>query len=68
VCSSDLLYTPDQCREWVDALSANRLEVTYANIHSSYGHDAFLLEVDAVGRIVHSFIGGVARRAGIHLG
>ncbi|NPV70363.1 MAG: homoserine O-acetyltransferase [Firmicutes bacterium] len=66
--SSDWLYTPAQCKEWVDALSANRLEVTYANIQSSYGHDAFLLEVDAVGHMVRSFVGGVARRAGIRLG
>jgi len=60
--SSDWLYPPAQCREWVAALCANRLPVTYVNIESSYGHDAFLLEVDTLSRLIPDFLRGVATR------
>lgn len=60
--SSDWLYTPAQCREWVEALCANRSPVTYVNIESSYGHDAFLLEVDRVGSLITHYLKGVYGR------
>jgi homoserine acetyltransferase len=46
----------------VAALCANRLPVTYVNIESSYGHDAFLLEVDTLSRLIPDFLRGVATR------
>ena len=54
--SSDWLYPPYQSREMVDSLSRNRKEVTYCNIHSDYGHDAFLLEVDAMKDLIAGFL------------
>jgi homoserine O-acetyltransferase len=60
--TSDWLYTPAQCKEWVNALCANRLPVTYVNIESSYGHDAFLLEVDTISRLISDFLEGVAAK------
>lgn len=58
--SSDWLYPPAACAELVDALAANRLPVTYINVESSYGHDAFLLEVDVGQSVITSFLAGVA--------
>jgi homoserine O-acetyltransferase len=46
--ASDWLFTPVQSRAIVDALAVNRKDVTYFNIESSYGHDAFLLESSAL--------------------
>jgi homoserine O-acetyltransferase len=54
--SSDWLFTPQQSREIVDALAANRKDVSYCNIVSPYGHDAFLLEVDALGQFICCFL------------
>jgi len=54
--SSDWLYTPEQSRAVVDALAANRKDVSYCNIASPYGHDAFLLEPDALGRFICCFL------------
>lgn len=56
--SSDWLYPPEQMKELALAVSRNRKPVSYVNIPSSYGHDAFLLEVDRLSHIVKSFLGG----------
>ncbi len=50
--SSDWLYTPEGCRELVHAISRNGKSVTYADIPSQYGHDAFLVETGRVGRLL----------------
>lgn len=50
--SSDWLYTPDGCRELVHAVCRNGLPVTYADIPSNYGHDAFLVESPRVGKLL----------------
>jgi len=54
--SSDWLFTPEQSRAVVEALAANRKDVSYCNITSPYGHDAFLLEVDALGQFICCFL------------
>ncbi|MCX7803670.1 MAG: homoserine O-acetyltransferase [Planctomycetota bacterium] len=54
--SSDWLYPPYQMREIVDALMNLDKDVTYCNIRSDYGHDAFLLEVDTMSKIIRSFL------------
>lgn len=54
--SSDWLYTPEDCREFaVAACRAGKL-VTYVDIQSPYGHDAFLVEVEPVGRLLRGFL------------
>lgn len=50
--SSDWLFPTYQSREIVDALSGVGAQVSYAEIPSPYGHDAFLLEPEAQ----HGFI------------
>ncbi|MDR1613813.1 MAG: homoserine O-acetyltransferase [Planctomycetota bacterium] len=50
--SSDWLYTPEGCRELVAAICKNGKSVTYADIPSQYGHDAFLVETERVGKLL----------------
>lgn len=49
--SSDWLFPTAESRKIVNALLKNRLNVSFCEIQSGYGHDAFLLEVDALGRM-----------------
>ncbi len=54
--SSDWLYPPYQSQLMVDALRRQKKDVTYCNIRSDYGHDAFLLEVDVMKKIIGGFL------------
>ena len=54
--SSDWLFPPYQSMEIVKALMKCHREVTYCEIESDYGHDAFLLEDDTLGDIVRNFL------------
>jgi homoserine O-acetyltransferase len=54
--ASDWLFTPEQSREIVDALVANRKDVSYCDISSPYGHDAFLLEPEVLGSFISGFL------------
>jgi len=53
---SDWLYPPEQCRELALALTRNGKPVTYVRVPSRYGHDAFLVETEDVGRLLASFL------------
>ena len=44
--TSDWLFPPEQSQEIVRALLANEKPVSYCNVRSSCGHDAFFLEND----------------------
>ncbi|BDZ71223.1 hypothetical protein GCM10025861_17400 [Methanobacterium petrolearium] len=52
---SDWLYTPEESQEIVMALTANDVDVSYNQIKSSYGHDAFLLESGQLNYIINGF-------------
>ena len=54
--SSDWLYPPYQCKEIVEALSANDIDVRHCEIRSNYGHDAFLLESGQMNYIIANFL------------
>ncbi|MDD5597949.1 MAG: homoserine O-acetyltransferase [Victivallaceae bacterium] len=54
--SSDWLFPAAQSVELVKALLKNRAEVSYCDIKSSYGHDAFLLEADTLGKMISDFL------------
>ncbi|MEM3486643.1 MAG: homoserine O-acetyltransferase [Candidatus Methanomethyliaceae archaeon] len=54
--SSDWLYPPAQSKEIVRALKANNVDVTYFEIKSKYGHDAFLVEFEQQTRIIKNFL------------
>ena len=56
--SSDWLFPPDQSRQIVHALTANNAAVSYCNVQSPGGHDAFLLadELDVYGGMMCAFL------------
>lgn len=60
--SSDWLFPPEQSEEVVEALGAEGKDVTYCNIHSSYGHDAFLLEAQTLGSLISGFFNATLHR------
>jgi len=60
--SSDWLYPPYQSKEIVRALKRNGLNVTYCEISSDYGHDAFLVESGEQSRLISGFLKTVAGR------
>ncbi len=54
--ASDWLYTPAQSKAMVDALAAVGKDVSYCDIASPYGHDAFLLEPEVLGKFLCCFL------------
>jgi homoserine O-acetyltransferase len=54
--TSDWLYPTYHSKEMVKALTAVGADVTYFNLQSSWGHDAFLLEVDTMTRLISDFL------------
>ena len=54
--STDWLYPPAQCRELALAMARAGKPVTYVDVPSRYGHDAFLVEEAAVGRMLTGFL------------
>lgn len=54
--SSDWLFTPAQSEAIVDALVTNGKDVSFCNIKSSYGHDAFLLETETLSLFISGFL------------
>ncbi|MHC4115963.1 MAG: homoserine O-acetyltransferase MetX [Planctomycetota bacterium] len=59
--ASDWLFTPAQSRAMVDALVANNKNVSYCDIASPYGHDAFLLEPETLGAFISGFLDSTHR-------
>ena len=53
---SDWLYPSYQSNELVRILRMRRADVTYCDINSTYGHDAFLLEVEDESRLIKHFL------------
>ena len=54
--TSDWLFPPAQSQDVVKAMLKNGTNVSYCNIESSYGHDAFLLEVETLGNMLSNFV------------
>ena len=54
--TSDWLYPAEESKKIVSALRTNNVDVTYCNIESHYGHDAFLLESETLGKLIAGFI------------
>jgi homoserine O-acetyltransferase len=60
--TSDWLYPAYHSKELVSALTASDCDVTYLNIQSSWGHDAFLLEVDTMTKLLSQFLTRVSNQ------
>ncbi len=54
--SSDWLFTTAESKDIVRALRWNGVDVSFMELQSSYGHDAFLLEVEEITRLVKGFL------------
>ncbi len=54
--SSDWLFPSYQSKEIVTALRRNNAHVSYAEIQTDYGHDAFLLESKQLTALISSFL------------
>lgn len=63
--TSDWLYPTSESREIVHALNAKAARVSFLEIESDKGHDAFLLDEPELDKAVSGFIGAVARHAGV---
>ena len=66
--SSDWLFPTYQTAGLVDALRAARAEVSFAEIPSPYGHDAFLLEPEEQRRYIEPFLERALLEARVELG
>ncbi len=53
---SDWLYPPNECKDFAFALTKIGKTVTYVNIPSKFGHDAFLVETEQVGKLLKSVL------------
>ena len=58
--TSDWLYPSYHSKELVKALTAAGCDVTYLDIESAWGHDAFLVEVETMTRLLGSFLDRLA--------
>ncbi len=63
--TSDWLYPTYHSKELVTALTAVGADVTYLDIESTWGHDAFLLEVGTMTRLLESFLHRLIREENI---
>jgi homoserine O-acetyltransferase len=60
--SSDWLYPPHESQRITEALKASGREVTYRNLRSGYGHDAFLLEEGRQTSLIRPFLARLRER------
>lgn len=54
--TSDWLYPTYHAKELVSALTAIGADVTSCNLQSTWGHDAFLLEVETMTDLIRNFL------------
>lgn len=60
--SSDWLYPPHDCHQLALAISRTGRPVSYVDVFSPYGHDAFLVEEERVGKLMAGFLAYHPRR------
>ena len=60
--TSDWLYPSYQSQEIVNALRGRNHDVTYCELSSNYGHDAFLVDIGEQTEIVRGFLAPAASR------
>jgi len=57
--TSDWLYPTYHSKELVSALTAVGADVSFCNLQSTWGHDAFLLEVETMTSLISNFVGRI---------
>ncbi len=63
--TSDWRFAPSRSREIVRALHDNDLNVSYAEIKATHGHDAFLMKIPHYLDVLDAYMGRVAAEAGV---
>jgi homoserine O-acetyltransferase len=58
--TSDWRFSPERSREIVEALVDNNLDVSYAEIESPHGHDAFLMDDVVYHNLVRAYFDRIA--------
>ena len=58
--TSDWRFSPQRSQEIVKALLDNELNVSYAEINSSHGHDSFLMEPSGYHPLVRAYMDNIA--------
>ena len=66
--TSDWLYPSYQSKQIVKALKANDIDVSDIEINSSYGHDAFLVEVEGQSNLITHFLNRIRKAAHVGAG
>jgi homoserine O-acetyltransferase len=61
---SDWLYPAYQSQEIVKALKLAGVDASYCELSSTYGHDAFLLEIEQEAQLISHFLYGVEKGNG----
>ena len=54
--STDWLYTSAEAKSFAEAMGQAGKPVSYVDLPSPFGHDAFLLEIDSLGPIIADFL------------
>ncbi len=62
--TSDWLYPPYQSEAIVKACKLAGVDATYCKVESSYGHDAFLVEIEEETHLIKHYLEGVSRDNG----
>lgn len=60
--SSDWLYLPEKSKEIAKALKLNGIDVTYCEISSDYGHDAFLIKAPEETKLIKHFLSSTQKK------
>lgn len=63
--SSDWLFTTDDSRDIVRALNASGAKVSFAEVTTDKGHDAFLMDEPEFHRLMQGFLEGGTEEAGL---
>ena len=57
--TSDWRFSPERSRDIVQALLHAKKSVTYAEINSNYGHDAFLLQIERYHKVLSTYMNNI---------
>ena len=63
--TSDWLYPTSENREIVQALNAVAANVSFVEVESDKGHDAFLLDEPEMFKTLNGFLNAAARKRGL---
>jgi homoserine O-acetyltransferase len=63
--TTDWRFAPERSRAIVQSLLHNRLNVTYAEITSTHGHDSFLMQHEHYHEVMRAYLDRIAREFGV---